>query len=57
MSLPQSVNELGLEGARALAGALEKMTGIQRLKLVRVAGGWGRAKARSGAVGLLELLP
>ena len=44
--IPQEGNELGLEGARHLAGALEKMTGMQTLNLVshvRV-----RVRARAG---------
>ena len=39
MPREQDWNELGPEGARALAGALEQMTGMQTLNLV--SGGHG----------------
>jgi hypothetical protein len=43
LSLEQGRNAIGTEGVGALVGALEKMTGLQMLDLVR---GVGWVKAR-----------
>jgi hypothetical protein len=47
--IPQGGNDLGPEGARHLAGALEKMTGMQRLNLVSHVRVRVRARAGVGA--------
>ena len=41
LAMPQDGNNLGPEGAGKLAGALEKMTNLQKLDLVTNKGGGG----------------